>query len=365
MSQIQTLLTPVFALMGLAFLVNVVLRNFYGKRAEQYAFGLLFGIVVVLGMTNPISLGEGLIFDTRTLFIAAAVAFVGYVAGAIALVIGIVCRIMIGGAGALTGVVGLLLAFLIAIFWSRQISPRIKNPILADALLGWAVTTSSVALFLLPYETAIGILKSITPTLLFCNVVGTIAVGLIFRREVRYVEETKALEAYARTDPLTNLLNRRGFDTSTRKERYDPQNGHALFYFDVDDFKEINDRYGHEAGDAALSIIASRISDSLRQGSIFSRQGGDEFSIYMPSICQSDVQGVADRICRIIAKDPIQHAGQQFRTAISVGGYWTKTDQALRDMIDRADAQLLLAKRAGKARAQVLYDCDGTLHAVA
>jgi len=263
------------------------------------------------------------------------------------------------------GVVGLVLAFVIAVVWSRYVSPHVKNRVVADALLGCVATASIVALFILPYETAISIIRSIIPTLILCNIFGTIAVGLVFRREVRHALKTRALEVHASTDPLTNLLNRRGFETSSSRTKYDPRNGHALFYFDVDNFKGINDRYGHDAGDAALAIIASRISDNLRQGSIFSRQGGDEFSIYMPSICQSDVQCVADRICRIIADDPFQHDGKQFKTAISMGSYWTKAHADLGDMIDRADTQLLLAKRAGKNRAQVLYDDDGKLQAVA
>jgi diguanylate cyclase len=342
--------------MGLTFVFNVMLRNFYRKQIEQIAFGLMFGVAIVIGMTHPISFGDGLIFDTRTLLLASAVAFVGPVAGLIALAIGIGCRVIIGGAGMLSGVVGLVLAFVIAIAWDRYVSPRIKNRVVSDALLGCAVTFSVAALFVLPADIAWGIFQSIAPTLLLCNILGTVAVGFMFRREVRYVVAAKQFETHASTDPLTNLLNRRGFDKMTGTMKHDPLSGHALFYFDIDNFKHINDTYGHDAGDAALAIIAARISENLRNGSVFSRQGGDEFSIYMPSIAEKDVKGVADRICNMVSSDPIKHNDSQFKTGISMGGYWTRADTEMQSMIDRADSQLLLAKRAGKNRAQIRYD---------
>lgn len=356
MSQFQVLLTPVVALMCLTFLFGLTLRHFQGRRSEQLAFGLMFGGVIIWGMTNPITLGEGIIFDTRTLLIAAAVAFVGPLTGAIALGIGLACRIYLGGAGMAAGVLGLVMAYVIAWLWCRFAQPRITNPILADAGLGLTVTSSVVAVFVLPVGVALGILNSILPPLIVCNILGAIAIGALFRRELRHHEMAKALEAAASVDPLTNLLNRRGLDRRVNTGKFDASNGHATLYFDLDDFKSINDLFGHDAGDAALTIVAARINDNLRSNAIFARQGGDEFSIYMPDLAKHHTQGVADRLCRLVAQDKIKHNGVEFSAAISMGVYWTDKQMPLQQMIDRADAQLLLAKRAGKNRAQIHFD---------
>ncbi len=365
MSQFQILLAPVVALMGLAFLFNVVLRNFRDTAYEQIAFGALFGAAVVLGMTHPLSLGEGLIFDTRTLLVAAAVAFVGPLAGLIALVAGVTCRLIIGGAGTEAGLVGLVIAFGLALGCIRLMKNNVSNPVLHDAVLGIAVTLSVVAFFVLPYELAISLLVTVLPTLLIVNIVGMVLIGMVFRREVQHFEYTKRLAAHAKTDSLTNLLNRRGMNAEFDATTFDPRCGHAMFYFDIDDFKHVNDNFGHGAGDAALAIVAARIKESLRDEAIFTRHGGDEFSIYLPRLAAADVQNVADRLCSAISDQSFTSDNVTFDVSISVGALWSKKDLSVQNMIDLADAQLLLAKQAGKNRAQIAYDNPGQAAAVA
>lgn len=365
MLQFQVLLAPVVALMGLAFLFNAILRRFHETKHEQLAFGILFGATIVVGMTNPLSIGDGLIFDTRTLLLGSAVVFVGPIAGAVALIAGVTCRLFIGGAGTLAGVVGLFFAFGIAIAWYYLMRTRITNKILSDILLGFAMTVSIFALFVLPRDLATDLLISILPTLLICNVIGTVAIGLVFRREMRYFNDNKELATDAQTDALTNLLNRRGMDSKVSGAKFDTARGHALFYFDIDNFKHINDTFGHASGDATLAIIAARINEAIRGEAVFARHGGDEFSIYMPSLDAADVQAVGDRLCAVVSGQKFTHDNNTFAVSISIGAYWTKQDLPLQDMIDRADTQLLLAKRAGKGRAQIAYDNDNSASEVA
>ena len=365
MFQFQVLLTPVFALLGLAFLLNTVLQKFRETRHEQVAFGLLFGSIVALGMTNPLSLGEGVILDTRTLLVGAAVAFVGPLAGLIAMGSGIICRIAIGGAGTTAGIVGLLLAFALAVGCSSLLKDRIRNRILKDVVLGAAITSSAAAFFVLPFELAMTLMASVLPTLLMVNVLGMIMIGFVFRREVRQFEHAKTLASYAQTDSLTNLLNRRGMDAVIRAKKFDISLGHALFYFDIDNFKQVNDTHGHAAGDAALAIVAARITDSIRNEAVFSRHGGDEFSIYIPRLEAADVQGVADRIRTSVSNQAFSHNDSTFNVSISVGAFWSNVRVPIQQMIDNADAQLMLAKQAGKNRAQVAFDKRGREEAVA
>ncbi len=365
MLQLQALVPPIVALMGMAFLFNTVFGKFYESPYKQIAFGLLFGAVIALGMTNPLSLGEGLIFDTRTVLLGAAVAFVGPVAGSVALVCALICRLMIGGAGTVSGLLGLCIAFAIALAWRRFAKDRIKKPVLHDFLFGLTLTSSIVALFVLPFDLAMSLLGSILPALLFANTIGMIAIGFVFRRAETQFKDAKQLADDANTDSLTNLLNRRGMDAEICATKFDSDVGHAMFYFDIDHFKHVNDTYGHGAGDAALAIVAARIKDSVREEAIFTRHGGDEFSIYMRRLDAADVQAVADRIIRSISSQAFVFDNHTFDISISMGGCWTKQDIPIQRMIDLADAQLLLAKQAGKNRAQIAYDNQGHGIAVA
>lgn len=365
MLQLQVLVPPIVALMALAFLFNAVLNKFQDSQYRQVAFGLLFGGVVVLGMANPLSLGEGLIFDTRTLMVGAATVFVGPLAGGIAMAAGIVCRILIGGAGTGAGIVGLVLAFSLAMFWGSFVRHRLKNHILHDAVFGLWVTFSATAFFVLPFQLALTLIASVLPTLLFANICGMVIVGLVFRKEVNQFENAKQMVAYAQTDSLTSLLNRRGMDAKIDDTQFDPTIGHALFYFDIDNFKYINDTYGHPAGDAALAILAARIKDSLRDEAVFARHGGDEFSIYLPKIEAADVQSVGNRLCDCVSQQAFTCDDITFDVSISIGAFWSREDIPIQQMIDQADTQLLLAKQAGKNRAQVAYDRGDQSAAVA
>jgi len=365
MLDFQVLLTPVVAFMGLSFLLSAVMRHFYQTRYEQLTFGALFGVVIFMGMTNPIVLAEGIIFDTRTLLIASAVAFFGPIAGFIATLFGMASRIYIGGAGMMIGLVGLILTFAVSLAWVTFSHKVIKRPVVQDLSLGIAASSALLAVFLLPIDLAFQFISSLGPTLLILNAVGVVAIGFVLRREKRYFESSRSLEVDARTDSLTKLLNRRGHDTGVQKAKFDPRKGQAILYFDVDDFKSVNDTHGHDVGDAALAIIASRLQVIVRNDAVFARQGGDEFSIYFPAIKRAAVKPIAQRLCETISDQSFSHKDIMFSVSISMGGYWTKYERDHDFMIKAADEQLLLAKQAGKNRAQIAYDHDDRLSSVA
>lgn len=113
------------------------------------------------------------------------------------------------------------------------------------------------------------------------------ALGRIAEAEKVIVEKDAMidrLKSMAMTDPLTGLLNRRGFEEHLRRitaaaERHGQ--GGALVYLDLDDFKPINDRIGHEAGDIALCHVANFLAKNVRATDIVARLGGDEFAVLM------------------------------------------------------------------------------------
>ncbi len=355
MFQFQVLLPPVLAMMSLAFLLSTVMRQFHAKQYEQLAFGCVFGGVMVFGMTNPIQIDEGLIFDMRTLLAGAATVFVGPLAGFIAVMFGIAARVYIGGSGMLTGVVGLLLALGLALIWRQLLAKRVKTAIAHDIGLGGFLTLSANALFILPSDIALPLVAAVAPVLLIGNTLGIIAIGYVFRRESAYFSERETMQSQAQTDALTTLLNRRGMETAVKFAKFDPSQGHAILYFDVDNFKAINDRYGHDVGDAALAIIAARLKVIIRDGAIFARQGGDEFSVYFPMLGRGDVQGIADRFCAAISGQKFRHSDALFFVSITIGGFWSKSMMPIDQMARRADAELLLAKTAGKNRVRIAY----------
>jgi diguanylate cyclase (GGDEF)-like protein/putative nucleotidyltransferase with HDIG domain len=112
------------------------------------------------------------------------------------------------------------------------------------------------------------------------------------------------LERVSRSDPLTGCLNRRGFE-----ERFEAELAAAtragtplaLALIDLDDFKAVNDRDGHAAGDALLCIIVERLAAALRPNDVLGRQGGDEFAIALPGASATDAEEIVERLSRMLA----------------------------------------------------------------
>jgi diguanylate cyclase (GGDEF)-like protein len=167
-----------------------------------------------------------------------------------------------------------------------------------------------------------------------------------FMIAVREQERGRAqLAIQARRDPLTGLANRSVLGDVL--ERGGPA---VLLYLDLDGFKSVNDRYGHEAGDAVLTAIAARISTAVRAGDLVVRIGGDEFVVACPGASLAEGTDLADRIIRAVLP-PVPFAGEHLVVGASVGvamhdGSTGGLTQALR----AADEAMYQAKRLGRGR---------------
>jgi len=128
--------------------------------------------------------------------------------------------------------------------------------------------------------------------------------------------ETKIL-ADALRDPLTGVLNRRGFEKEASASIAKHQNG-AVMYLDLNQFKSINDRFGHQAGDALLKAFGHRLEFCLRPEDILARLGGDEFAIVLPGVSVEDAKHVAQRLVETAFEAYIIQ-GQEIECAASVG----------------------------------------------
>ena len=174
----------------------------------------------------------------------------------------------------------------------------------------------------------------------------------LFQDVTRERQTADQLIYLAERDALTGLYNRHRFNEELARMIADAQRHAArvaLLFFDLDDFKYINDTFGHRAGDAMLIRVAGEMGGQVRRNEIFARLGGDEFAILVPEISDEMLRVLAERITRSIAQIRFQFEGQSLRLTSSLGiaVYPDHADNA-EDLIARADTAMYQAKEAGK-----------------
>ncbi|MNH21904.1 putative diguanylate cyclase YdaM [compost metagenome] len=170
------------------------------------------------------------------------------------------------------------------------------------------------------------------------------------------ITEKKRLEGelqhLATTDVLTQSSNRRHFfdcaQTAFETARLE-QTPLSFLLLDIDDFKQINDTYGHQEGDYVLQRIADTGKAVLRRGDLFGRIGGEEFAAVFPGCTPQIAQQIAERLQREIQRLGFSHEQSTFGVTVSQGltGI-TETDESLDSLFARADTAMYQAKRRGK-----------------
>jgi diguanylate cyclase (GGDEF)-like protein len=173
-----------------------------------------------------------------------------------------------------------------------------------------------------------------------------------------YTDVTERKSAEDRTrhvalhDGLTQLINRTAFNEKLQEETMRAaieQTGLALFYLDLDHFKEVNDTRGHDVGDRVLAEAARRMRDVVRSGDTIARLGGDEFAVIVPLF---DGQAITDALAqRFIAalREPYHIDGEASRIGASIGiALFPEHGTTIDDLLRQADAALYEAKRCGR-----------------
>jgi diguanylate cyclase (GGDEF)-like protein len=195
---------------------------------------------------------------------------------------------------------------------------------------------------------------AITVPLLIAPPFGYIFIGLYFELE-KLREEVHTL---AITDELTRVFNRRHFmklieHELERAKRY--RHALSLIIFDVDNFKKVNDTYGHLCGDAVLQELSRACCTILRQCDTLARFGGEEFILLLPETGDVSALQVANRLCQLVAGHVVEYKNARIQVTISVGvTTYNPAVDTLDDLLSRADRALYQAKRLGKNRLEVL-----------
>ncbi len=172
-------------------------------------------------------------------------------------------------------------------------------------------------------------------------------------------EKATQFQLLSITDPLTGLLNRRYLEERVAEELERSKRHRFAMSFlmlDIDNFKDYNDRHGHQAGDTALELTAQCLKSALRSEDVAARYGGEEFSILLPQTSSEEAYVIAERIRRRVERTHFTHGQQQpygaVTVSIGISSFAPQVDLPAR-LIGAADQALYHAKRHGRNRVEV------------
>ncbi len=177
---------------------------------------------------------------------------------------------------------------------------------------------------------------------------------------LKYMESNLELQYHmqilslASTDPLTKVFNKRHFDESFNRNLQQALQTDAplsLIVFDIDHFKQVNDTYGHPAGDTVLKGVCEALGPKLSEGQELCRVGGEEFAVLLPNIALGQARTLAETLRSTIENTRFAHEGQIIPVTISAGVAERESgDESSQQLYKRADEHLYRAKRTGRNR---------------
>lgn len=337
--------------------VTVITLTSQGRETRESAVRLLlrYSSAVLLAlflMTHSVGLAPGLLFDFRGVVIALAARRYGLVAGLLVALPLALYRLSMGGAGAWPGVTSLLLVALLAgagTGVARRI-PRYQEDTVAHrawtalAIFGIAHLPFFLAFFLAgkPVMQALPIYLTLTGL----SGLGLVAAHLVKQSRLRALAQTEQLKQLVFVDSLTGALNRRRFDEDVRR----PEQPAFVLLLDLDQFKQVNDTYGHERGDRVLRALVQTLQETVRPTDGVYRLGGEEFAVLLSPCDETAVMRVAQGLRRRVQDLVAVRAGLGSEQQITVSGGLVRLEGEKRDVLRSADELLYQAKSAGRNR---------------
>jgi len=190
-----------------------------------------------------------------------------------------------------------------------------------------------------------------------CLIIYDVTDVAINRRQLQTANQE--LQRLSSTDRLTGLFNRGHWEEMLRQDyarhrRYD--RNAALVMFDIDHFKQINDNYGHQAGDAVIQQTAELIRQGMRDSDIAGRYGGEEFVVLLPDTDSEGAVTFAERLRQSIEAHEVIHEGHRIRFTVSLGiADLSQPTGGYTQLIERADSAMYASKSAGRNQVSLYH----------
>jgi diguanylate cyclase (GGDEF)-like protein len=179
----------------------------------------------------------------------------------------------------------------------------------------------------------------------------------ILRKKIEVLEnELQKVKKEAKTDALTNMLNKKALNDELKKQeefykRF--KRNYSVIFFDIDHFKNVNDTYGHDAGDVILKSVGLILNRYSRDIDIVGRFGGEEFIIIAPETEKEGAYKFADKIRQVIEKTKFMYKKTRIKITISAGVAERKEVNSMEEIVKLADERLYKAKNSGRNRVEV------------
>ena len=176
------------------------------------------------------------------------------------------------------------------------------------------------------------------------------AVGMVIERSLLRFQQQ------AHQDELTSLPNRRAFFelAEVRRRLLSVDEGYVVIHFDLDNFKQINDRHGHAMGDAVLCLFASLCNEASSSDRIAGRLGGDEFAVFWTAASAEEAETFAKQLLRRFASGCSDTTDSRLQASASAGIALVQSSHTLKRALEVADRATYHAKRSGRARVEIL-----------
>lgn len=245
----------------------------------------------------------------------------------------------------------LLLSFYINMFWVSLFNLSLMIAVAVLTVNGYGDFAGFAEGYTYQHMMAFMIATSLT----------ALGIGLQNQQLIVNQRLTLALRSQAETDPLTGLLNRRGFlRESAMPVRHALQMPTeaplSVAVLDLDAFKSINDTFGHASGDEVLRRFADLLSLSAQRSDIVARFGGEEFIILLADCSINDAHARMEQVRHALETLVVKHAGRELKVTVSVGiSNLGSSDQTIEGVIERADQALYEAKAAGRNRVHCVF----------
>jgi diguanylate cyclase (GGDEF)-like protein/PAS domain S-box-containing protein len=190
------------------------------------------------------------------------------------------------------------------------------------------------------------------------NVIGAAELFSDNSAKAMMLQRMEELETMALIDPLTKMANRRYIEMHLRNRLEEMHRygwSFCVLFLDIDDFKRINDTYGHDAGDRVLKMVGRTLSGNARPFDIFGRWGGEEFVAVLENVSQRNLPMIANRFRLLVENSYLSVGDRRIRVSASVGATVARLEDKVEILLRRADQLMYDSKKAGKNR--LTTDC--------